>query len=95
MSDTAIEFLAKQAADLMASQQAMPDQGALNQLAALVRQAYQLGQDETVSGDDLTEGAGPDDTCSCGEPITMLDDEWMHIYSEELRGTGDHDPAPG
>jgi hypothetical protein len=46
------------------------------------------------SGAELTAGAGPDDTCGCGEPITMYEGEWLHIYNEDLRGTGDHDPHP-
>lgn len=49
---------------------------------------------ETPKGEDLTAGAGPDDTCGCGEPITMYDGEWLHIYNEDLRGTGDHEPKP-
>lgn len=46
-------------------------------------------------GEDLTEGAGPDDRCGCGEPITMYEGVWLHVYNEELRGTDDHDPEPG
>lgn len=50
---------------------------------------------EPVHGEDITEGAGPDDTCGCGEPITMYDGVWLHIYNPELRGTDDHDARPG
>jgi hypothetical protein len=46
------------------------------------------------AGDDLTEGAGPDDVCDCGEPITMFDGRWMHIYNPELRGSDDHHAQP-
>jgi hypothetical protein len=47
-----------------------------------------------VTGEELTEGAGPDDVCGCGEPITMYDGYWLHIYNPELRGTDDHDAQP-
>jgi hypothetical protein len=47
-----------------------------------------------ISGGDFTDGAGPDATCGCGEPITMYDDYWLHVINPELRGTDDHDAEP-
>jgi hypothetical protein len=38
-----LEQLAEQAADLHASQQAMPDEGALEEHRRLIREAYELG----------------------------------------------------
>jgi len=47
-----------------------------------------------IHGCDVPDGAGPDATCGCGEPITMYDGEWLHIFNPELRGTDDHDAEP-
>lgn len=41
-----LQKLITEATDLMASQQAMPDDAALTQLASTVRAAYELGQRE-------------------------------------------------
>ena len=49
---------------------------------------------EPIRGEDITEGAGPDAFCGCGEPITMYDGVWLHIFNPELRGTDDHDADP-
>jgi hypothetical protein len=56
--------------------------------------AVQLADPEPVRGEDVAEGAGPDDVCGCGEPITMYDGAWLHIFNPELRGTDDHDAHP-
>lgn len=50
--------------------------------------------DREVRGEEVTEGAGPDDQCGCGDPVTWYGGEWMHIYSEKLRGTDDHTAGP-
>lgn len=62
-------------------------------MAALERAGYEI-TDGSISGADLTEGAGPDDTCGCGEPITLYEGEWLHIFNPELRGTDDHEASP-
>ncbi|WP_329242826.1 hypothetical protein OG417_44805 [Actinoallomurus sp. NBC_01490] len=43
---------------------------------------------------EVTDGIQAHGTCGCGEPIAYYDGEWMHVYNDQLRGTGDHDPAP-
>lgn len=45
-----LQSLLDEAVDLMASQQAMPDEGALNRLADIVRAAYQAGRTEGRAG---------------------------------------------
>lgn len=60
-----------------------------------LQKAWDEGERQPVLGNDVTEGAGPDATCGCGDPVTYYAGEWMHIYSEELRGTGDHNAEPG
>lgn len=96
--DLRLDELAAAAVDLMASQPAMPDDGSLRRLGQIVRDAHELGRNEPLTGADFTDGAwdGEED-CGCGEPITFFEGEWMHIVSEELRGTGDHvaEPAAG
>lgn len=54
----------------------------------------ELDEASSLSGRDLTEGAGPDASCGCGEPITFYDGVWLHIINPELRGTDDHDAEP-
>lgn len=54
-----------------------------------------------ITGGDLTRGAGPDDTCGCGEPITRYEGKWLHNAIRILRsrlaaaGFDDHDARPG
>jgi hypothetical protein len=43
---------------------------------------------------DVTEGIEAHEICGCGEPIALYEGEWMHVYNDQLRGTGDHDAAP-
>lgn len=48
-----------------------------------------------LTGADFTEGAyDGEEECGCGEPITWFEGGWMHIISEDLRGTGDHTAEP-
>src|SRR3569833_285074 len=53
--------------------------------------AYDRATQESL---EVTDGIEAHDTCGCGEPIAYHDGEWMHVYNDQLRGTGDHDPAP-
>jgi hypothetical protein len=47
------------------------------------------------AADSFADHAGPqNDTCLCGEPITMSGGSWLHQYNPELQGTDDHDAAP-
>jgi len=60
-----------------------------------LRQAYAAGLSSPLTGADFTDGAyDGEEFCGCGEPITYFEGEWMHIVSEELRGTGDHTAEP-
>lgn len=53
-------------------------------------------EDQPLTGADVTDGASEEaETCSCGEPITFYDGEWLHIFNPALRGTDDHDAKPG
>lgn len=61
-------------------------------LRDIVDRAFLLGQE--LHGEDFTDGAGPDETCGCGEDITWYDGEWMHIANPALRGTDDHQAEP-
>jgi len=42
----------------------------------------------------VVEGQGETTDCGCGWPITVHDDEWMHVYNPRLTGSDDHDPRP-
>jgi hypothetical protein len=64
-------------------------------IIALLAVAEPLLTERPIRGEDITAGAGPDEHCGCGEPITWFEGEWMHIFSEQLRGTGDHTAEPG
>lgn len=65
----------------------------LERSAALYEKAaYDRAMQESL---EVTDGIEAHDTCGCGEPIAYYDGEWMHVYNDQLRGTGDHDPAPG
>lgn len=64
----------------------------VTELRDIVGQAHQLGQ--KLRGEEFTEGAGPDETCGCGEEITWYDGEWLHIANPALRGTDDHNAEP-
>lgn len=62
----------------------------------LVGELEELGFPGELTGAQFTEGASADpEYCGCGEPITLYEGQWMHIISEELRGTGDHEASPG
>jgi hypothetical protein len=64
-------------------------------MKALVQQAYDLGTRAPLTGADFTDGAyDGEESCGCGEPIAWFEGEWMHILSEELRGSGDHTAEP-
>lgn len=72
-----------------------------SQLADAILRELQLAgftvasaEDLEVLGSDVTDGAGPDSTCGCGEPVTYYDGVWMHVFNPELRGTDDHDAHP-
>jgi hypothetical protein len=78
------------AAGRLAEQFALLDQ--------LLRQGGEPPADWPLSPaeDPYADHAGPgNDTCGCGEPITWYEDSWHHLYNPELRGTDDHDAAPG
>lgn len=69
------------------------DQSRRSQVRDVLNELY----DETmkITGADLTDGASDEEEfCGCGEPITMYDGEWLHIYNPELRGTDDHEARP-
>lgn len=64
----------------------------LSELREIVSQASRLSAE--LHGEDFTAGAGPDETCGCGEAITWYGGTWLHIANPELRGTDDHDAEP-
>src|SRR6185437_4133459 len=61
----------------------------LERLVELARQAWP-GLCRDVSGGDVTDEAGPDDVCGCGEPITLFEGAWVHIINPVLSGTTGH-----
>jgi hypothetical protein len=68
----------------------------LRQLGRFTALGEQAAYDRAMRDSlDVTDGIEAHDTCGCGEPIALYEGEWTHVYNDQLRGTGDHDAAPG
>lgn len=44
---------------------------------------------------EVVDGIDAHDTCGCGEPIVSYEGVWHHVYNDRLRGTDNHNAAPG
>lgn len=42
----------------------------------------------------MIKGQGDTATCGCGYPITEYGGRWLHVFNDDLTGTGDHDAEP-
>lgn len=49
----------------------------------------------TVDLREVVDGQGDVVHCSCGEPVTEYDGQWLHILNPALTGADDHDADPG
>jgi hypothetical protein len=67
----------------------------LRQLERFTAPVEQAAYDRAMQDSlDVTDGIDAHEICGCGEPIALYEDRWLHVYNDELRGTGDHDAAP-